>query len=251
MTVPLAVFGPGALYVTRTDGAGPYTPVNIGYINDFSYDESGEQKQLYGQNQYPLDSARGTIKATGKMKAATISALALNAVFHGQSFVAGQLLASLNEAHTIPSTPYQVTITPPASGVFDEDLGVLNAATNLPMIKVASSPSTGQYSLSGAVYTFAAADTTVAVLITYAYTLATGGQTLTVINTLIGSNPTFQIDYYSIRNAQPYYVRFYACVADKLVRAHKLTDFMMPEIDFGFYANATGKVYTASYPMVA
>ena len=75
----MAVFGPGSLYVTRNDIPNQ-TPVNIGYANEFSYDESADTKDLYGQNQYALVIARGTIKATGKMKAAVVSGLALNAV---------------------------------------------------------------------------------------------------------------------------------------------------------------------------
>lgn len=246
-----AVFGPGALFITRTDGAGPYTPVNIGYIQEFSYDEAGEEKELYGQNQYPLVTARGTIKATGKAKAAEISGIALNAAMWGGTFSAGQLIGVLNESHTIPSTPFQVTITPPSSGVFDTDLGVLNSTTGLPLTKVTSGPTTGQYSESAAVYTFAAADTGNTVLINYAYTLTTGGQTLVVTNQPIGANTTFQLDYFSeLNNGNPYYARFFACVATKLTRAHKLTDFMMPEIDFSFYANAAGKVYETSFPQV-
>jgi hypothetical protein len=39
-----AVFGPGSLYVTRTDIVS--TPINIGYCQSFSLDETGETKQL-------------------------------------------------------------------------------------------------------------------------------------------------------------------------------------------------------------
>ena len=91
-SVPMGVFGPGSLFVKRTDLANQ-SPFNIGYCQEFSYDESGDTKELYGTNQYPLLVARGTVKATGKIKAATISGLALSACFFGQSFSSGQLLA--------------------------------------------------------------------------------------------------------------------------------------------------------------
>ena len=186
-STPMAVFGPGSLYVTRNDIPNQ-TPVNIGYANEFSYDESADTKDLYGQNQYALVIARGTIKATGKMKAAVVSGLALNAVFNGQSFAPGQLQMKQADPQTVPATgPYTITITPPDSGTFNQDLGVLYAATGLPLIKVPSGPTVGQYSVSGAVYTFAAADEGQPVLITYAYTTTGSGQTLTVANTPIPS----------------------------------------------------------------
>ena len=38
-------------------------------------------------------------------------------------------------------------------------------------------------------------------------------------------------------------MRLFKCVGEKLSRAHKLTDFMMPEVDFSYQANAAGQVY--------
>ena len=69
MTTPLAVFGPGILIVSRTDIVVP-APVNVGYAQEFSIDATASSKMLYGQNQWPLAVARGTIKGTGKFKAA-------------------------------------------------------------------------------------------------------------------------------------------------------------------------------------
>lgn len=253
-TVPLAVFGPGSLYIQRIDIANQ-TPVNVGYCQEFSYDEAGETKELYGQRQYPLVVARGTIKATGKIKAAVLSGIALNAVFNGGTFSVGQLLMAQQVPELIPTTPFQVTPAIPGGGVFDKDLGVLYADTGLPLQRVASSPTVGQYSVveTTGVYTFAAADQAgdPNVLITFAYTLSTGGQTLTVTNQNIGTTPAFQIDYSTSLYGAPYYVRMFACVSNKLTRAHKLTDFTMPEIDFGFFALANNKVYEVSYPQVS
>ena len=242
-----AVFGPGSVYITRNDAAAPanQTSYNIGYVNEFSVDLAAETKELYGTNQFPLAVARGTIKATGKMKAALISGLALNACFYAGTLTNSQLNMSIQEPGTIPTTPYQITVA--HSATFDTDLGVVFATTGLPLAKVPSAPATGQYSVAAGVYTFAAADTTKAVLITYAYTTATTAQRSTIANTPIGSTPTFQLDYSTSLNGNPYYLRIYACVSAKLTQQFKLTDFMMPEIDFGFFANAGGNVYQVSY----
>lgn len=247
--VPYAVFGPGALYLTNTQVANA-TPINIGKVQEFSYDETGETKELYGEDQYPLVIARGTIKATGKAKAALVSGIALNAAFWGLTFSSGQLQMARNVAGAIPGTPYQITPTVPGSGTFDTDLGVVytsGANAGLPLVKVASSPTTGQYAESAGEYTFAAADTTITVAMTFAYTTTGAGQTMTVTNQAIGNTPTFQLDYVSVLYGLSYYVRFYQAVSNKLSRAHKLTDFMMPEIDFGFFANSIGNVYEMSY----
>jgi len=245
----LPIFGPGSLYLTRTDIANA-TPVNIGYAQSFSYSEQGDSKELFGQNQYPIAVARGTIKATGKAKAATVSAIALNAAFHGDSFVTGQLLMAEKEAGSVPgSSTYTITVA--NSAHFDTDLGVIYAATGLPLQKVASGPAAGQYSVSAGVYTFASGDASANVLITYAYTSSSGGQTRTVTNKALGTMPTFQLDYSSKYNNKPYYARFFSCVATQLQHSHALTDFTMPELDFSFYQNPAGNVYEASFPEVS
>ncbi len=84
MAIPPAAFGPGILILTRTDIANGIA-INTGYVQEFSLDFTGNTKQLYGQNQFPLVSARGTIKATGKWKAAVISGIAWNAAFYGNT----------------------------------------------------------------------------------------------------------------------------------------------------------------------
>jgi hypothetical protein len=258
-SIPMAVFGPGSLFVTRNDSGavGAQPTVNIGYAQEFSYDEASETKELYGQNQYPLVIARGTIKATGKIKAATISGLALSTVFFGQNFASGVLRAALGESHLIPATPFTVVVAPPSSGVFDRDLGVINASTGLPMLPITlgGTPAAGQYTVDPATgtYLFSSADNVsgYSALISYAYSVAATGQKLIVANTPIGTTPTFQIDYVSSLYGVTYYARFFACVSSKLTNSHKLTDFDMPEIDFGFFANSLGKVYEISMDVAA
>lgn len=250
----VAAFGPGSLYITRTDVANS-TPINIGYAQEFSLDEAAEVKDLFGQNKYALVSAVGTIKLTGKIKAAMISGIALNNAMHGSTFSTGQIQAVLGESGTVPGTPYQITT---AAGVLTEaDLGVVRQSDLSPYTKVSSSPATGQYSVSVStgVYTFAAADTTNTVYISYTKTVAGSGQKKTIANTAIGTNPTFQIDYSTslivAGTARPILVRVYACVAHKLNHNFKLTDFMMPELDFSAYQNASGNVWLVSYPEVS
>jgi hypothetical protein len=91
---------------------------------------------------------------------------------------------TINENRTIPATPGPYTITTVQAATFTEDLGVTKAG--VPMTKVASAPTAGQYSVNIAtgVYTFAAADQNQAVVIRYRYRIA-AGYTVTLPNLLI------------------------------------------------------------------
>ena len=90
-------------------------------------------------------------------------------------YQAGYLISS--EPWTIPSAPYQVQVLQP-QGIWCRDNGVMFADTGAILIPVSGTPSTGQYNpptdppASLAIlgqYTFAAADTTRPVLISYSF----------------------------------------------------------------------------------
>lgn len=82
--------------------------------------------------------------------------------------------AGFSTTQTIPSTPHQITITPPNSGTYATDLGVIDLTAGK-MLKCDASAVAGvSYSLSGAVYTFASGDASHSVLINYQCTYTTG-----------------------------------------------------------------------------
>jgi hypothetical protein len=255
MSVPFAAFGPGVIIGTRTDTTTPLA-INVGFAQELTLDFSANMKDLFGQNQFALISARGTIKATGKFKAAAISGIALNALFWGQSLTPATGFAwNIQESHAIPTTPFQVTVSNAAT--FDADLGVTYAASGLPLQRVSSVTAAGQYSVNTAtgVYTFYTSDSGSTVLITYTNTVTTATiQSTTITNQLIGTTPTWQLDYYTNLNqpgATPYATRIFQCVTSKLSMGFKLEDFMMPELDFGIFANNAGKVYEGVYPQIS
>ena len=248
MTTPLDAFGPGMIYVTRTDLVNQ-TPINIGYAQEFAPEFSATIKELYGQNQFPLDAARGTVKVTAKIKAAVLSGLAWNTAFFGNTFTTGGIQWNVSELKTIPTTPFQVTVNNAAQ--FEQDFGVIDPATNLPYIKVASGPTTGQYSVSNVgVYTFAAADTGKSVAITYTSTVTTG-QKLVISNQMLGTSPIFRLDYYTIRAGKAFIARFNQCQTSKFSMAAKLEDYMQPEFEVHMFADATGNLGTMFFPEVA
>lgn len=248
-----AAFGPGILIVTRTDTTTPLA-INVGYAQELTIDIAGTTKSLFGQKQFPLVAARSTFKATGKFKAAEISGIAWNACMFGNTFSTGGVQYAIDSTYSGSTLGVNVA----NSTVFDTDLGVTYSTKGLPLQRVStlSTPNAGQYNVtSTGFYMFAAADNALGMNITYTYGAGTGnGQTLGVTNQNIGNTPTFQVDYYTSLNqptAKPFGVRIYACVGEKESMAFKLEDFMMPEFDFQFFANAANKVFDLILPEVS
>jgi hypothetical protein len=244
--VPQGVFGPGILYLTRTDISNG-TPVNVGFVNEFTLDFSFETKQLFGQNQFALLAARGTAKTTGKIKAATLSGQALNTLLIGGTWTLGtQYDIYVAPAIAIPATPFTITPTIPHSGIVYKDLGVVNAANMEPLQLVTGTPAAGQYSVAAGVYTFSSADQVsgISVITSQAYSFTTGatGMSQTIANQLIGTTPTFALDYKSALYGATYYLSIFQAIGSKAAFGHKLTDFMMPEYDFEFFANAAQQI---------
>jgi hypothetical protein len=244
-------FGSGTLFGVPVGGntAANPTPTKFGTLQDVSLDISGDVKQLYGQKQFPEAVARGKCKITGKAKFAYINGKQLNDIFFGQTLGAGTKQISLDEAATVPATPFQVTVNNAANYVNDSrgDQGVryvTGAKAGQPLVKVASSPAAGQYSVNTAtgVYTFAAADTGAAVIISYLFTAAASGTQLNITNQLMGFAPTVQILLNQIYNGNQFSALLYNALASKLNFATKQEDFMIPELDFEAFANTAGQV---------
>lgn len=242
-------FGSGVLIGTRTDIA-TQTPVNFGLVQEVTLDLAFDTKELYGQYQFPVAIARGKAKFTGKAKMANISGVALGSLFFGITPVAGQTATAFGEGPTaIPSTPFTLVVANGAT--FVADLGVLNAATGLPLTKVASAPAAGQYSVTVATgtYLFSSADNVsgIKVLISYTYTIATTGQTITMTNPLLGNTPTFGANLFTTFQNKPLTVSLPNCVSSKLAMATKLDDFLIPELDFDIFADVAGNVGVWSF----
>lgn len=234
-------FGVGSLWAARTDIANP-TPAQFGTLQDISVDFDFTSKPLMGQYQIAVAVARGGMKVDLKAKSATINSGIFNQSFFGQTQTVGGRTTSLNESWAIPTTPYQVTVT--NSATFTTDLGVVYNATGVRLTRVASSPATGQYSVSAGVYTFAAADTTLTVLISYAYTTSTGSQLITITNQLMGSAPTFQVNLTNTYASKLLALQLNACISTKLSLPFKNEDWTISEIDISAFTDATNTLGT-------
>jgi hypothetical protein len=244
----LFAFGSGVLCGTATTDAygnvlATPTPIQLGILQDVSVDFSFDIKELFGQYQFPVAVGRGKGKIMGKAKFAQLNGLTVNTLFFGQTLVSGQLGENIDTTGTaIPTTPFQITPTVPNSGTWSKDLGVLNAS-GVPMTKVISAPTTGQYSAAAGVYTFAAADTGGVVRISYQYTAAsTVMKKMTISNVLMGNAPQFQVDLLTQYGGKQFVMTLPANIGSKFSYATKLDDFTVPEFDFASFADSLGNV---------
>jgi hypothetical protein len=234
-------FGSGILIGTPVGGS----PIEFGVLQDVSVDFSFAVKELTGQYQFPLAVARGKGKVDGKAKFASINGTALANLFFNATPTVGQKLWSYNEAGTIPTTPFTITVANGAT--FNADLGVKFVSSGLQLVRVASGATTGQYMVNTTtgLYTFAAADTGKAVLLTYIYTQAVIGTNTIIGNPLMGVAPNFQIDFFqanpNVAGAQ-WSLRLFSCMSSKLTLASKIDDFEIPEFDFSAFANAANSI---------
>jgi hypothetical protein len=246
-------FGAGTLIATRQDVAGS-TPTNFGTLQNVSVEFSGESKKLFGQKQYPVAVARGQQTITCSAEAANFSANLFNSTFFGGTLASGSTALAVTEAGSIPATTtYTVTVTNSATWVADE--GVTYAATGLPFTKVATTPTVGEYSVAAGVYTFAAADASLAVFISYTYTISASGQTLTMTNPLQGINPVFSVvlrQQVTLGGGLKWaMLKLNSCVSSKLTASTKQADFGIPKFDFDAFADASDNVFTWSFSEVS
>lgn len=233
------VFGTGQLFATPVGGG---APLRFGALQDVSVDFNGDIKQLFGQYQYALDTARGKTKIEWKASTGNIDVEAFNQLFFGETVDAGnQLKQVINEAASVPATPFQVTVVHAADFVMD--LGVYSAVTGLPLQQVPSAPATGQYSVSAVgVYTFAAADTLDAMLFNYLWEDAATGGSIDLSNQLMGTTPKFQLVLSQIYDAKYFTLLLYSNVAEKLSLPLKQDDYLIAEMSGQAMADATNRV---------
>lgn len=240
--MPQFDFGSGSLWGIPTQTVAGVavtnpTPAKFGILQNVSMDFDAPVKGLYGTYMFPVALGRGKGKISFKAQFGRIQAGAWSSLFFGQTGqpVTGQTIVTEGEAGSIPATPFQVTVA--GSATFKNDLGVYYAATGIKLSRVASGPTTGQYSVSaGGVYTFASADTLLGVLIDYESTVATG-YTITMNNQLMGNQPTFKAAFRGLYNGSQCVMEFNNCVSEKLSFATKIDDFAIPEMDFQAFAD--------------
>ncbi len=233
------VFGSGVLIGTPSGGS----PINFGLAQEVTLNVATTTKALYGQNNFPVAIGSGTRKMSGKAKLARVSGQALGNLFFGVNPSAGGLQTQFGETTSVPAvSPF--TYSTNFHATFVADMGVVYAATGLPLKAVPTAPAVGQYSVAGGIYTFSSADAGAAVLTSYTYSVTGSGESIAVVSQPVGPSITFSANLFASdpTTGKQFSLYLYNCVAEKLSFGTKLEDFVVPEFDFQCFANAAGQV---------
>ena len=241
------IFNSGAVYTI--DGDTVPTPVQVGILQMASIKLKATTKALYGQQVLPVAEGRSQIAVTGDFEFATYTGRLIRDFF-GSTMAPGQILVAQGEVGTVPaSSTYVVTVS--HSATFTTDLGVVYAASGLPLVAVASGPTAGQYSVSAGVYTFAAADASAPVLLSYAYT-TTGGDVITISNASAGAASAFKTVMSMGYQGSQINFTLNACIPDSLdLLSSKLGDFSKPKYSFNAICDASNTLGTISVPTIS
>lgn len=244
----MQLFGSGVLWGTATQDASGNTlatpqPVQFGALQDVSVDMSFDNKLLYGQGSFAIDAGRGKGKIGIKAKFAQLNGALLNNLFFGQTTTA-QLIGDYNDltGAAVPSSPNTITPVVPNAGTWSADLGVRDSNA-VPMTRVTSAPTAGQYSVANGVYTFAAADAGKTVYIAFQYTATSTGAKKGVISSqVMGPAPKFRTDLSIPYGSKMLTLAFTTCVSSKITLATKQDDYLIPEMDIDGIGDAFGNV---------
>jgi hypothetical protein len=221
------------------------TPLRVAGLQEFSLDFSGDLKEYHGQNRYALAIAMGKVKTTGKMKGAIIDGRSLNTLFFGGTITTGTIksiyadVAGITVAATVATVP--ATDTGIAGAAWVDDLGVVNAS-GIALVKVASAPVTGQYSVTGGTYTFAAADVGTTVYRSYTYSAAVAtARRIALDNVTMGVAPRMKLFYQGTFDNRRCLLELNSITSTKLgLFSSKNDDFSVPEIDFSASVDDAG-----------
>jgi len=243
------IFGTGYLYGipnARPDGSATnLTPVRFANLKEVWLEGSLEHEFASTQLEYKVKPICVGREVRGTARVGTVNAYLLNQIMFGKEMVSGATLMDRERAYTIPAIPFQITVVPPSSGTFSKDLGVLDATTGLLFKRVTASPATGEYSISGAVYTFATADEAGTIVISYLYTLATGNS-LTLSNAFKQLAPHFQVVLNGKYGTKQMTVVLNKCITDGFMLPTLLERFTVIDFSFEAVADDNGVLGTMS-----
>jgi hypothetical protein len=224
------------------------TPARTYVQQDMSIDFKQATKELFGEKKFAVAIAAGEMSITGKVSMGAPNVRMLGDYLFNASGSSGQILQADKEAGTVPTTPYQITVT--NSATWTTDLGVMKTDGTV-YTRVASSPTTGQYSVSAGVYTFAAADTTFNMLISYLYTASAVGEKLALANALQGPAGAFTAVMAFMYGTQQDVLTLNNAIATDFSFSTKQGDFDKPSFGFMAATDSSDNLGTFSFAYAA
>jgi hypothetical protein len=184
-------FGIGFLSVVPS-GTNP-TPIRIAVLKEISVKTSTDFEELYGEEIDPIDAADKSRSTEISAKASGFNALLYAAAF-GASATTGSVIGVKDETATIPTTPFEVTVTHGAT--FALDCGVIDTTAGIVMTRGATATAAGVYAVDTATgkYSFNTADAGHVVSASYLWTDAANGKTVAIGGSLAGAATQMRLD---------------------------------------------------------
>ena len=234
-------FGSGVLTGQRTD-TNSLVPIRFGALQDVAIEFNGDIKELFATSQFPIDTARGKTKITGKAKVAELRGRMYNDLFFGQTLATGQLKYAYQESTTLGTGAAAYTVAFAASTPL-VDQGVFYISNGIQLIPVSSAPGSGGYTwvASTGIYTFSTFDAGVAIYVNYTYKVATG-VSVALTNPLMGNTPTFKATLFQQFENQQIVLVLNACISSRLTLPTRIDDYLIADMDFSAFADAGGNV---------
>lgn len=233
-------FASGAVWGVLTGSN--QTPTRFGVLQNTGLDLKASTKPLYGTNQLPVSVARGTMTVSGKAEIAAFVPRMYNDLFFSSMSTptpSSTTVCADSEAGTVPGTStYTITVT--NSATFTRDLGVNYSATGLPLTRVVSLTAVGQYTVSAGVYTFYSGDASVAMKLSYEYTI-TAGETLAIANQPMGTLTPY-ITVLSINNpntTKKTTITLNSCVSNSISITTSLEDYTKTQFMYDAFTDSS------------
>lgn len=255
--MPVLQFGAGLLYGVANAGNLPTQPTPIRLLlQEVMVDFKGDLKKLWVQEQLPIAAARGKVDVTGKAKIVDYSPDPITQLFLADPIAAGMTIFIDREQDPVPAAASFI-ITVANSATFDQDRGVIysngaNAGQILINVGAGNAPGKGQYAPSSTAgsYVFNSQDNSTMMSISYTYTNATRGKTISMPNQLMGYAPICTVDVWNTFRGKVLGLRLNACVFGSWTFPSKLEDFWISDVAFDAVTDASdnlGKLFADSF----
>lgn len=249
----LQQFGPGFCWVSGLGMSGSRTL--LGNLKSVKLTMDPTIKTMRGSNQVAMYAGTTEYKFSGSAEFENLSTAIL--MVSGLTQLASGGAAALSIVPTMDDASLTIsTNTMTITGMTDclmvrtpIALGALAAGSQ--MTKVASGPTTGQYSVSGAAITFAAADVTswgsAKPLVTWLKPATTDLGKISVINAPVQQTPYLAIEALAVFDGKYRFHQWPRCIATKLPELEGKDDFAKNKLEFEVLADPnTGVVGTIS-----
>lgn len=247
-------FGAGVLWGTPMQDAlgatiAAPTPRMFGTMQNSEVDFKFELKELFGEKQFAVAVGRGKGSVTGKASFADLKMGMLEDLVFGQASTAGLVAVNYDTVGTTAAAT--VTVTPPSSGTFDADLGVVRASDGRVFKRVSSAPAaSGEYSVNAATgtYTFHTSDVGQKLYINFRYTTSNPAtaKKVSIQNLPMGYAPSFRADLYVAYSGKSYVLTLNRCISEGIKLGNKNDDFATPDLSWKCFADDAGIIGTLS-----